>query len=75
MEEKSSKTAKPPKNSAKTEDLTYSQNRKTQKPHWIIKRKNRYYFLQKPDAKKRKIRKPQPTPKPTSFSTKTEKPI
>ena len=44
---KSSKTAKPPKYSAKTENLTYSQNRKTQKQHWIIKPKNRYYFLRK----------------------------
>ena len=35
---------KPPKNPAKTENLTSSQNRKTQKPHWIIKPKNRYYY-------------------------------
>ena len=45
---KSSKTAKPSKYSAKTENLTYSQNRKTRKQHWIIKPKNRYYFLRKP---------------------------
>ena len=66
---KSSKTAKPAKNSAKTENLTYSQNRKTQKQHWIIKPKNRYYFLRKPNAKNRKSRKPQRTPKPKSFIT------
>ena len=47
-EEKSSKSAKPLKTSAKTENFTYSQNRKTQKQHWIIKPKNRYYFLRKP---------------------------
>ena len=41
-------TAKPPKNSAKTENRTYSQNRKTQKPHRILKPKSRYYFLRKP---------------------------
>ena len=42
------------------------QNKKAQKQHWIIKPKNRYYFLQnrKPDARKRKICKPQRTPKP-----------
>ena len=50
------------------------QNRKTQKPHWIIKPKNRYYFLRKPDAKKKN---PQTatntkTDKPKSFGTKTD---
>jgi len=62
---------------AKTENLTYSQKRKTQKPHWIIKPKNRdFYENRKPDAKKPNIRKPQQTPKlKKSFSTKTEKPI
>ena len=48
-------TAKPKKKSSKTENLTYSQKRKTQKPHWIIKLKNRYFYEnQKPDAKKPK---------------------
>ena len=34
------------------------------KPHWIMKPKNRYYFLRKPDAKNWKMCKPQGTPKP-----------
>ena len=72
LKKKSSKTAQ--KNSDKTENLIYSQNRKTQLPHWIIKPKNRYYFLRKPDAKKRKIRKPKRTPKPKNRSLLAQKP-
>ena len=43
-------------------------------PHWIIKPKNRSYFLRKPDAKKRKIRKLQRTPKPKNQSLLAQKP-